>query len=646
MARLLAAFLGFLLFFTNFGSGLVLALGEGDLNSVYNDTVWYKTDSGGCSQGDTAGSSGDALVGSNNDEKVFNYFVGKGYTAIQAAGIVGNMVHESGVNPEKLQGGTVTKTPPVADGVGWGIVQWTPASKILDYARSVGKPAYEIETQLELLWKQLEGVVLSEKQAGDDLKATTNVRDAVLAFQGNTLVGGRYVGFERPRDQASSVPDRIAAAKATLRKYGGGSAPGAVQTTGSAGDCTCSANNSGAGTTVVLDPGHGPNFSQRDVATGLNMVESHNTPEITEAWDVAQKVKTQLEADGYTVLLTKQDVEGSDVTFRDRANVANSANAAIAVSIHDDHGQDYANFKQIYDQEVGAYRGSGSTKTTFTDAAIADKSKQYSQIFQQERQKVEGGSVEVKLNSFAGRAGLEPGNIPMVQLFSKVPWVYNEVGAKGNLSAGQKDEYAKGIVNGVEKSIPVSADAGTTPQPGGNCAGGAVSGNAVQTALNYAWANNRGDPYCKEKPAYKTAIDAAKAAGQYTGAPCNTDSSLAGVDCGGFVTRVMIDSGADPGYDYGGKLSDGAGNTTQQQKYLDEQVASGKYIKVGAVSNTSSLQPGDIAINSVHTFIYVGSQPGFEENSASASQGTRAPMARPAYFSNSAGDFIWYRLKG
>jgi len=42
-------------------------------------------------------------------------------------------------------------------------------------------------------------------------------------------------------------------------------------------------------------------------------------------------------------------------------------------------------------------------------------------------------------------------------LFSKVPWVYNEVGAPtGPLSQHELDQYAQGLVDGVEKSIPSS----------------------------------------------------------------------------------------------------------------------------------------------------------------------------------------------
>lgn len=187
----------------------------------------------------------------------------------------------------------------------------------------------------------------------------------------------------------------------------------------------------------------------------------------------------------------------------------------------------------------------------------------------------------------------------------------------------------------------------TTGSPG-SCSPGTDVGNLMQTIMNYAWPDYYDAPYCNEKPSYQQAIESANNAGQYVGGICNIGGRWIGVDCGAFVTRVMIDSGVDPGYNYGGSIKNGAGNTLQQQKYLEEQVTAGKYEKLSNVNGITDLLPGDIAINTVHTYIFVGSQPGFNGNSASASfstsgQSWRAPMASLAYGFD--GEFSWYRLK-
>lgn len=163
---------------------------------------------------------------------------------------------------------------------------------------------------------------------------------------------------------------------------------------------------------------------------------------------------------------------------------------------------------------------------------------------------------------------------------------------------------------------------------------GAVLGDIVQTAIKYAWPDHHEPNYFEMKPEYKTAINRAITRGEYVGGGSNP-----GIDCGGFITRVMRDSGADPDYN---KYQ---GPTTSQQRYMDEHPE--KYTKLTNVKGTGDLLPGDIAINSTHTYMYVGAQPGFNGNSASASYSTtgsswRTPMADNAYgFS----DFSWYRLK-
>lgn len=61
----------------------------------------------------------DKLVGDNNMEKIWNYFLAKGLTTEQAAGALGNIANESGFSPARQQGGP-SKWPKGA----YGIIQW------------------------------------------------------------------------------------------------------------------------------------------------------------------------------------------------------------------------------------------------------------------------------------------------------------------------------------------------------------------------------------------------------------------------------------------------------------------------------------------------------------------------------------------
>jgi cell wall-associated NlpC family hydrolase len=135
------------------------------------------------------------------------------------------------------------------------------------------------------------------------------------------------------------------------------------------------------------------------------------------------------------------------------------------------------------------------------------------------------------------------------------------------------------------------------------------------------------------KPAYRAAVDEARAKGVYVGG----DPGYEGIDCGGFISLVMRNSGADPNY------NEYKGPTSDQERYMKDHPE--KYQALGSQNDTSALQPGDIAITSNHTYMYVGSKgfPGY--NSVSASLDSRVPMASGADFIDSKGiSFNWYRL--
>jgi Phage tail lysozyme len=72
----------------------------------------------------TTGGYSVQLEGADNIEKVLNYFMAKGLTLAQAAGFVGNMMQESGVDPRKIQGGAIADDSyQMQNGVGFGLIQ-------------------------------------------------------------------------------------------------------------------------------------------------------------------------------------------------------------------------------------------------------------------------------------------------------------------------------------------------------------------------------------------------------------------------------------------------------------------------------------------------------------------------------------------
>jgi hypothetical protein len=142
-----------------------------------------------------------------NDRTAFEYFVGKGLTSFQAAGIVGNLDQESNDDPAAVQSG----------GPGRGIAQWSVGGRwdtdsgdnVLAYASSEGQSSESLPLQLDFIWYELttfSGYGLAS------LRATTNVTDATIAFETDFEGCGEC-------DQSN----RISYAEAALAAYGSAS---------------------------------------------------------------------------------------------------------------------------------------------------------------------------------------------------------------------------------------------------------------------------------------------------------------------------------------------------------------------------------------------------------------------------------------
>lgn len=161
---------------------------------------------------------GSTLMGGDNPEKTWNYLVGKGMTAIQAAGAMGNLQHEGGFNPSRVEDGwgfpREMDTMPPNKGPqgqpGYGIVQWTsPGRKqgLVDMAAAKNQPINDLALQLDYMWSELEGPY--KTAALDPLLSATDLAEAVRIWQNKYEVGTNF----EPRFQA---------AQTWLAQYGSG----------------------------------------------------------------------------------------------------------------------------------------------------------------------------------------------------------------------------------------------------------------------------------------------------------------------------------------------------------------------------------------------------------------------------------------
>lgn len=177
--------------------------------------------------------SGPGLTGGSNEEKSWNFFIGKGLKPEQAAGVMGNLKVESGFIPDNQQDDSTWPSG------GWGIAQWTGGRRITlrDAVIASGLPYTNEETppdqvdallafELDFLYKES-----ISRRARDDssisewegLTRTTTVKEAAEYWKWN---------FERPA--ALSAQDRVDAGQAIYDVYANKGTAGVVVTD----DCT------------------------------------------------------------------------------------------------------------------------------------------------------------------------------------------------------------------------------------------------------------------------------------------------------------------------------------------------------------------------------------------------------------------------
>ena len=217
-----------------------------DQQRLFHENINY-FDIATCDSGDAQGSaccngsSVNNLTGSNNEEKTWNYFKGKGLSDKQVAGIMGNIADESHFDPEIMQvNGKDSKDPYDAGDLGWGIIQWSgngttgrstgdKVKKMYD-GSGVSGNVYDLGTQLNMVWQHMHNhPVVTQPFDLNHFKSITDVAEATSYFRSQIEAGANESGREQ-------------AAAEALKKYGGsgGDSSGNTTTSGSGGACAAS----------------------------------------------------------------------------------------------------------------------------------------------------------------------------------------------------------------------------------------------------------------------------------------------------------------------------------------------------------------------------------------------------------------------
>ncbi len=161
----------------------------------------------GCSAqtGEDTDESAAEVTMSSPKKTAYNFFVSKGLKNFQAAGVVGNLLQESSLDPKAYEYG---------GGPGRGIAQWSVNGRwvsLKSYAAKHGVSPWALTTQLDFIWYELQngGYGLSE------LQASTNVTQATIVFQNKYEICG-----------SCAQSTRLAYAKQVLADYGSGGGGG------------------------------------------------------------------------------------------------------------------------------------------------------------------------------------------------------------------------------------------------------------------------------------------------------------------------------------------------------------------------------------------------------------------------------------
>lgn len=146
----------------------------------------------------------------------FSFFTSKGWSPAQAAGIVGNLMQESGLRTGARNAGDGRDG---SDSI--GVAQWNSdrAERLKRYAAARGTDWKDFNTQLEFV-----DLELRTTHASDRLLKAQTAKDAAAAF---VVDFEKPAGSQRGAEYAHGWQNRLRHSETFLASYGGGKAPAA-----------------------------------------------------------------------------------------------------------------------------------------------------------------------------------------------------------------------------------------------------------------------------------------------------------------------------------------------------------------------------------------------------------------------------------
>lgn len=618
-----------------------------------NDQLWYE-DECAPGAGSGGGTSGGQFEGGDNPEKVWNFLKSKGFSDEQVAGIMGNLAHESG-DP------TLSKTD-ATDGRAVGLAQWQDGrlTSLKNAASQQGRDAFDMQFQLEYLYEEMQtrtprdGGFSTEEQG---MKNQTSVEKATEYFMYN---------YERPG--IPHLDKRIEYAKQYLERFGGTGGGGT-----SSADCACTPQSSPIKSVANSVDTTGADERIQKVIDAA--IADANGKGVDLRIAVSGDAKAsggaggQLPSASVIKLLVAAALSNNKVPL---ASVTGDLTTMIR-----DSNNDAAN--RLIDKAGGFGSINATARSLGADASIGRKMLQSAGAVDPNRISAQGSDTilnAIKSSQGAGgKISKDYADAIMAAMKSQT------VNTKWGTSGIPKDKMAHktGELNGAQHDVGYFFDgdkwlAVSILSNGGSAEPGVTIVKETAKKIYDAWLNGAGssggggdgcggvtDGECGEGgfigtlkcyawPEYSTRTDqmpdyAAATARAHSDVKLYKGGSgggVAGNDCGFFVTRLLIDSGFEPAYNYNGT----GGNTVEQYKWTSENWET---LGTGATINAADLRPGDVANDRTnHTFIYVGKVNGFKDQTGIASASLGGPPRAPMEGKESPTDagMTWFRKKG
>jgi hypothetical protein len=161
-----------------------------------NDIVWYNP----C---ETCSTSGQKLLGTTNEEKIFKWLTAKGFNAAQAAGVLGNIQVESSFNPFRMQT-TYSEQ---------GIEAVLPVDQHSDYNRAFGLVQWDgsrrqqVLRQIEDKYPDFKADINAYGKSADGYKNADTKNDEYLAFELEFLYQELENGYKSVFEAIKAQPD-------------------------------------------------------------------------------------------------------------------------------------------------------------------------------------------------------------------------------------------------------------------------------------------------------------------------------------------------------------------------------------------------------------------------------------------------------